>query len=83
MSIFASQGLRYLHCRLLLVHNDDTGPPDRHTDVKKGVYNYNDVDGRCKKVPRGNLLKVGASYLPILLVKNHWVSGAISRYLFD
>ena len=50
---------------------------DQRTDGQKGVYSYNDIVGRCKKVSGGNLLKVGATYLPVLLNGNHWVVGAI------
>jgi len=50
---------------------------DRRTDGTKGKYSYKDIVGRCKRVPGGNLLKVGASYLPVLLNDNHWVGGAI------
>ena len=50
---------------------------DRRTDGQKGVYSYNDIVGRCKKVSGGNLLEVGATYLPVLLNDNHWVGAAI------
>ncbi|KAL7531433.1 LOW QUALITY PROTEIN: hypothetical protein ACHAXR_004040 [Thalassiosira sp. AJA248-18] len=51
----------------------------RHDNLDlRGTYDYKSVARRCaNKVPGGNLLKVRASYLPVLLNENHWVGCAI------